>query len=65
MIYTEVDSHVASLRERRQVVRLLWAVSNEPDISLYARWYVRVSCLRYTLPWKRVSMYIVNRNADA
>jgi hypothetical protein len=66
LIYTEIESHRASLRERWQMLSLMWRISAEERIPPKARRTLRRVAVRYyvfTLR-PRASSYLVNRDGD-
>lgn len=66
MIYTEIESHPASLRERWSVLRLLWLSAGDFDVPPKVRRKVRRMAIRsYVFALRPVvASYLVNRNGD-
>lgn len=66
MIYTEIEQHQASPRERWSVFSLVWHTAGDPDIPSSKRRKLRRMAIRHYLTLHpRVSSYLVNRNGDA
>lgn len=63
MIYTEVETHDANLRERLSVIALLWRCAADGSIG-QTRWRLRWMAVRGYVFSRRpqVSYYLVNRN---
>lgn len=61
-LYTEIDSHVASLRERASMLRTVFAVAREPDLPRRARRILRRRILLYVLkPRARAAYYVSSK----
>ena len=62
MIYTDVDTRQATLRDRVKLLRIVWRVAGQPPSSKAARRGIRRMALRHFFaPKAKASTYLVYR----